>query len=162
MRRAACALGRAFCSEDASGEESVEAVVQECLGEVAREPRGVSHGGHSTGVFRRHSLVRCFLSRLRSQLGAGHCSLPTPRQRTCGPERPRGPVASCDREALRQRPLLGRPFSRTPFSRTHTHARARTHACARTTDDERRDVRSAGVADWKTSRGGNTELTLTA
>ena len=53
-------------------------------------------------------------------------------------------------------PLFGRPFSRTSFSRTHTHAaRARTHARARTTDDERRDVRSAGVADWATARGGD-------
>ena len=59
-------------------------------------------------------------------------------------------------------PLLGRPFSRTPFSLTHTHARARTHARTGTTDDERRYVRSAGVADWKTARGGNTERTLTA
>ena len=39
--------------------------------------------------------------------------------------------------------LFGRPFSCTPFSRTHMHARARTHARGRTTDDERRDVRSA-------------------
>ena len=35
--------------------------------------------------------------------------------------------------------------------------------CLRTTPiDERYDVRSAGVADWKTSAGGNTERTLTA
>ena len=33
---------------------------------------------------------------------------------------------------------------------------------ARTIDDERRDVRSAGVADWITARRGNTERTLTA
>ena len=32
---------------------------------------------------------------------------------------------------------------------------------ARTTD-ERCDVRSAGVADWKTAAGGNTERTLSA
>ena len=31
-----------------------------------------------------------------------------------------------------------------------------------TTDDERRDVRSAVVADWNTARGGNTERALTA
>ena len=41
-------------------------------------------------------------------------------------------------------------------ARTHV-ARART-----TTDDERRDARSAGVAVWITARGGNTERTLTA
>ena len=37
-----------------------------------------------------------------------------------------------------------------------------THARARTTDDKRLDVRSAGVADWATARGGNTERALTA
>ena len=43
---------------------------------------------------------------------------------------------------------------------TSTHARA---ARARTTpSDERYDVRSAGVADWKTAARGNTERTLTA
>jgi len=41
LRRAACALGRAFCSGDASGEEAVEVALQECLEEVAGEPRGV-------------------------------------------------------------------------------------------------------------------------
>ena len=43
---------------------------------------------------------------------------------------------------------------------TSTHARA-----ARTQtkpNDERYDVRSAGVADWKTAARGNTERTLTA
>ena len=40
-------------------------------------------------------------------------------------------------------------------------ALARTRA-RRATDDERRDVRSAGVADWKTARRGNTERALTA
>ena len=54
-------------------------------------------------------------------------------------------------------PLFGRPFSRT-----HTHAHSRAHARTRTSDDERRDVRSAGVADWITVRRGNTERTLTA
>ena len=45
-------------------------------------------------------------------------------------------------------------------SNMDTHARA---ARARTTpSDERYDVRSAGVADWKTARRGNTERTLTA
>ena len=46
------------------------------------------------------------------------------------------------------------------YSHTSTHARA---ARARTTpSDERYDVRSAGVADWKTAAWGNTERTLTA
>ena len=46
----------------------------------------------------------------------------------------------------------------------HAHARARPHARtrARTIDDERRDVRSAGVTDWITVRRGNMERTLTA
>ena len=35
-------------------------------------------------------------------------------------------------------------------------------AHAPATDDERHDVRSAGVADWKTAEQGNTERTLTA
>ena len=52
-------------------------------------------------------------------------------------------------------------FSRHASPRQHarTHARA---AHPRTTDDERRDVRSAGVADWATVEGGGTERTLTA
>ena len=41
-----------------------------------------------------------------------------------------------------------------------TLSRARTRA--RTTDGERCDVRSTGVADWKTARRGNAERTLTA
>ena len=64
-------------------------------------------------------------------------------------------------------PFLGRPFflptcfalrraSRPPAC---THARSRTHG--RQTN-ERRDGRSAGVADWITALGGNTERTLTA
>ena len=61
------------------------------------------------------------------------------------------------RARTRTRPLFG-----WPFSCMHTHARARKHARARTNDDERRDVRSVGVADWITARGGNTERTLTA
>ena len=44
-------------------------------------------------------------------------------------------------------------------ARTHARSLARTH---RRPTDERCDVRSAGVADWKTARGGNTERTLTA
>ena len=60
-----------------------------------------------------------------------------------------------------------RTYARTHAPRTHTHARAtrtcaRTYARARTIDDGRCDVRSAGVADWNTARGGNTERTLTA
>ena len=46
-----------------------------------------------------------------------------------------------------------------PRSPARTHARWCTR---RRPTDERRDVRSAGVADWKTARGGNTERTLTA
>ena len=49
-----------------------------------------------------------------------------------------------------------------PAALRHACARAHTHARARTTDDERRDVRPAGVADWKTARGGGTERALTA
>jgi hypothetical protein len=50
---------------------------------------------------------------------------------------------------------------------THTHAHARTRTHARTRPhgrptNEQCDVRSAGVADWKTTLGGNTERTLTA
>ena len=64
-------------------------------------------------------------------------------------------------------PSLGRPFflstcfalRRVPRPPVCTHARSRTHG--RPTD-ERRDVRSAGVADWKTARRGSTERTLTA
>ena len=48
---------------------------------------------------------------------------------------------------------------RAPRSPACTHARWCTR---RRPTDERRDVRSAGVADWKTARGGNTERTLTA
>ena len=58
--------------------------------------------------------------------------------------------------------LCGRHFSppiRSTPRHASTHARA---AHARTTDGERRDVRSAGVADWKTSKRGDTERTLTA
>ena len=54
-------------------------------------------------------------------------------------------------------------------SRAHEHAtvrdlvRARAHPPhARTTDDERRDVRSADVADLIAARGGGTERRLTA
>ena len=55
----------------------------------------------------------------------------------------------------------GRSLLAAHFTTPCLHAR--THARARTTDDERRDVRrSAGVADWKTTRRGNTERTLTA
>ena len=57
-------------------------------------------------------------------------------------------VASCDGEALRQRTPA--PASALRHACTH----ARTHARARTTDDERRDVRSAGVAGWVTAGGG--------
>ena len=49
------------------------------------------------------------------------------------------------------------PFRGTP-RHASTHARA-VHART-TTDDERRDARSAGVADWKTAARGNTERTL--
>ena len=45
------------------------------------------------------------------------------------------------------------------------HSPACTHSCwckRRRSTDERRDVRSAGVADWKAARRGNTERTLTA
>ena len=41
----------------------------------------------------------------------------------------------------------------------HTHARTHTH---RRPTNERCEVRSAGVADWKTARRGDTERTLTA
>ena len=164
--------------------------------------------------------------------------MPTPRQRTCGPERPRGPVTnflalspratgkrfgsarriSSAVHAIPRAPLplpsvllvpphahsasLFHAGPRTPFHcprwscSTHgvflfffrvptpflagrsffllasrcaaRHARpyARTLASAHTDDrrptDERRDVRSAGVADWETARRGNTERTLTA
>ena len=55
----------------------------------------------------------------------------------------------------------GRSLLAAHFATPRLHAR--THARARTTDDERRDVRrSAGVADWTTARRGNTERTLTA
>ena len=60
------------------------------------------------------------------------------------------PAAHCATLALRHAALR--------HACAHTHARTR----ARTTDGERRDVRSAGVADWKTARGGDTERTLTA
>ena len=65
-------------------------------------------------------------------------------------------------------PFLGRPFfflptcsalRRAPRLLARALARTRTHG--RPTN-ERRDVRSAGVADWITARGGNTEHTLTA
>ena len=64
-------------------------------------------------------------------------------------------------------PSLGRSFflstcfalRRVPRPPACTHARSRTHG--RPTN-ERRDVRSAGVADWKTARGKNTERTLFA
>ena len=81
-------------------------------------------------------------------------------------------------------PFFGRPFSLptcsalyngiVPRSRTSTcthpqriapRLHARTHARTRThgrPTNERFDVRSAGVADWNTSRGGGTERTLTA
>ena len=48
---------------------------------------------------------------------------------------------------------------RAPRPPACTHARSRTHG--RPTN-ERRDVRSAGVAGWITARGGGTERTLTA
>ena len=51
--------------------------------------------------------------------------------------------------------------ARTRSALRHACTRARTHTRARTTGDERRDVRSAGVADWKTARRGHTEHTLT-
>ena len=64
-------------------------------------------------------------------------------------------------------PFLGRPFSpptcsasrRAPRLLARTHARTRTHGGP---TNERCDVRSAGVADWNTALGGNTERTLTA
>ena len=46
-------------------------------------------------------------------------------------------------------------------ARAHGEHTDAARARARAIDDERRDVRSAGVADWKTSRRGNTERTLT-
>ena len=63
--------------------------------------------------------------------------------------------------------LLGRPFflptyfalRRAPRPPVCTHARSRKHE--RPTN-ERRDVRSADVADWITARRGNTGRTLTA
>ena len=51
------------------------------------------------------------------------------------------------------------PFAARIATPARTCARA---AHAPTTDDERRDVRSAGVADWKTAERENTERTLTA
>ena len=59
-------------------------------------------------------------------------------------------------------PARTHPQRITPRLRAHMHAN--THASARTTDvdSERHDVRSAGVADWKTVRGGDPERTLTA
>ena len=64
-------------------------------------------------------------------------------------------------------PFLGRLFflstcfalRRAPRPPACTHARSRTHG--RQTN-EGRDVRSAGVADWITALGRNTERTLTA
>ena len=60
-----------------------------------------------------------------------------------------------------------RPQTSTHAPAAHCATLARAHARTRahgrpTADGERRDVRSAGVADWKTARGGNTERTLTA
>ena len=92
--------------------------------------------------------------------------MPTPQHRTCGPERPRGPVTNFPALPPRAR-ATGKRFGSAVFAHAHarvlflaghfrarnTHARARTHAHARTIDDERRDVRSADrrrVADWIT------------
>ena len=47
----------------------------------------------------------------------------------------------------------------------HAHPQAKARSLARThrrPTDERRDVRSAGMADWITARRGNAERTLTA
>ena len=83
----------------------------------------------------------------------------------CGPERPRGPVTNF--LALSPR-ATGKRFGSAHFSlpfAARIAALART--CARAahapmSDDERHDVRSAGVADWKTAEQGNTERMLTA
>ena len=75
-------------------------------------------------------------------------------------------AAHCDSPARThaRRPLLLARFAahhaprHASSAHTHTPARAR----ARAIGNERRDVQSAGVADWGTARGGNTERALTA
>ena len=60
------------------------------------------------------------------------------------------------RAALALLPLVPRTRTTPPpfeICRASTHGRPTNERC---------DVRSAGVADWKTARGGNTERTLTA
>ena len=71
----------------------------------------------------------------------------------------------CVRRASRWSSPLAPRRARAPAASTpHAHEAASRNfaAPARTTDDERRDVRSAGVADWKNAERGNTERTLTA
>ena len=57
-------------------------------------------------------------------------------------------------------PARAHAFRGTP-RHASTHARA-VHARTTMANDERRDVRSAGEADWETAARGNTECTLTA
>ena len=61
------------------------------------------------------------------------------------------PLSLPPRSALCRARMQARPHPQRTAPRSHA---ARTHARARTTDDERRDVRSAGVADWITARRG--------
>ena len=91
-------------------------------------------------------------SRSRSLHGIGDAGLAAHAQERCRYSR-----STCSAFFFFRVPTL---FLAGRFSFLRTHAR--THAPARTTDDERRDVRSAGVADWNTALGGNTERTLTA
>ena len=64
------------------------------------------------------------------------------------------------RAALALLPLVSRTRTTPPPFETLPRQHARTTDCVPT--NERCDERSAGVADWKTARGGNTERTLTA
>ena len=72
----------------------------------------------------------------------------------------RSPTSLHCRLVRRESASAARPHTNTPAPAAHcamlahAHARARSHARARTIVDERRDVRSAGVADWNISRGG--------
>ena len=50
--------------------------------------------------------------------------------------------------------LIGELEILTGLKRAPCHGSAHARARARATDDERHDVRSAGVADWNTAAGG--------
>ena len=111
--------------------------------------------------------------RSRSPRSSLHHSTYTAPLFYAGPHTPLPPPAVVSQHAQRlfpiqgPHPFLGRPFflptcsalRRAPRPLARTNARSRTHG--RPTN-ERRDVRSAGVADWITARGGGTERTLTA